>query len=426
MRRLINYIALLAILLAVCSCRPEADLYAPLIIFTEPKAGLVINLPDTIDVVVHITDHTLIRTVVLTLVNKDKIPVIPATTYYPDSMEYYISTSLPLVDKYLASGPYDLLVTVSDGADQKNQYQPIIIKEIPVQLQAYIVVTSQFDFKSTIIKLNPSFEPDTQFVYPHGYWLSAVHSMWEEFFFVSKEPSDLIAFNTETFETEWEMSAAPPRPLITALIPDEELVFSTANGDAGVLAGNGNITLRTQAFDDKTIQWLAADEKYIFAAHVSLSGNIHELTVFSRMTGDIWEQRLISGVIRSLVPIVNKLLVFRQLAGNAEILDYDPVNFVLTELSSLPDENIKSAVKISDSQILILTDQRVISYISESNHFANFKEEPYKFCRYDSLKDEVFLVRDTTLFGFNRNSGDLIEEKTFPEEIMDFQILYNK
>lgn len=426
MRRLINYIALLAILLAVGSCRPEADLYAPLIIFTEPKAGLVINLPDTIDVVVHITDHTLIRTVVLTLVNKDKIPVIPATTYYPDSMEYYISTSLPLVDKYLASGQYNLLVTVSDGKEQKNEYQPIVLKEISVQLEAYFVVTSQFDFKSTIIKLNPSFEPDTQFVYPHGYWLSAVHSMWEEFFFVSKEPSDLIAFNTETFETEWEMAAAPPRPLITALIPDEELVFSTANGDAGILAGNGNITLRTQAFDDKTIQCLVANEKYIFAAHVSLSGNIHELTVFSRMTGDIWEQRLISGEIRSLVPTVNKLLVFLQVADNAEIVDYDPVNFILTELSFLPGENIKSALKISDSQVLVLTDERVISYNPELYQFENFKDQAYKFCRYDPLSDLVFLVRDTTLYGFTRNTGDLLVEKSFPEEIMDFQILYNK
>jgi hypothetical protein len=422
----INFIGLFIILLAFGSCKQDEPMYAPEIIFMEPKAGLVVHLPDTIDVVVQITDYRLIRNVVLTLVNQDKTPVIPATYYHPDSTEYIISTSIPLVDKSLASGDYNLLVTASDGTNQKNQYQSIILREVPVQLQSYFVIISQFDFKSTIIKLNPAFEPDTQFVYPHGYWLSGTQSMWGNFFFVTAEPSDLIAFDAETFETEWEMAAAPPRPLITALIPDNELVFSTANGDAGVLADDGNITLRTQAFDNKTIQCLAANNKYIFAAHVSLNGDIHELTVFSRLTGDIWEQRVISGEIRSMVPIADKLLVFIQLAGIGEIMDYDPGDFILTELSTLPGENIKSAVKISESQVLILTEERVISYNPKINQSTNYKEQAYDFCRYDPVIDEVFLIRDTSLFGFSRNSGDLMEDRSFAEDILDFQILYNK
>ena len=426
MHRAVNFFGLLIILIIFASCKPEEDVYAPQIIFTEPKAGIVVDLPDTINVSVHISDHNLISTVTLTLVNKDKTPVLPSLYYYPDSMEYLINVSIPIIDKSLASGPYNLMVIVSDGQNQKNQFQPIILKEIPVQLQAYFVITAQFDFKSTIIKLDQDFEPDTQFVFPQGYWLSAIHSMWEKFFFVTPEPSDLIAFNPETFETEWNMAAAPPRPLFTALIPDKQLVFSTANGDAGILADDGNISLRTQAFDNKTIQCLAADDKYIFAAHVSLSGNIHELTVFSRLTGDIWEQRLISGEIRSMVPLKAKLLIFIQLAGNVEIMDYDPVNFILTELRMIIGENIKSAEKISENQVFIVTDNRVLDFNPESLNLSDFKEGTYEFCRYDPVNDEVFLVRDTTLSGFSRNNGILMIEKSFPDDIADFQILYNK
>jgi hypothetical protein len=426
MQRAINFIGLLLSLFICGSCKPEEDFYAPEIIFTEPEAGLVVNLPDTIDVSVRMSDHNLIRTVILTLVNEDMTPILPSLYYYPDSMEYSINAAIPLIDKSLASGAYNLMVIVSDGPNQKNQYQPIILKEIPVRLEAYFVITAQFDFKSTIIKLNTAYEPDTQFVFPHGYWLTAVQGMWGEFFFVSPEPSDLTSFNPETFETEWNMAAAPPRPLFTALIPDNELVFSTANGDAGILASDGNISLRTQAFDNKTIQCLAADDKYIFAAHVSLSGDIHELTVFSRLTGDIWEQRLISGEIRSMVPVSNKLLIFLHVAGGVEIQNYDPVNFILTELRFLPGENITSTEKISDNQVLVVTADRVISFNPESNQLENFKDEPYKFCRYDPVNDEVFLVRDTTLFGFSRTNGNLMVKKSFPDNIADFQILYNK
>jgi hypothetical protein len=426
MRCKIIFIVLLGFLLVIGSCKPEEDMYAPEITFTDPVAGHIIDLPDTLDVKVEISDYRVIRTVVLTMVNEEKIPVIAGIYYYPNSTEFSINASLPLNDKSLTSGPYNLLVTVSDGKDQKNKYQQIIIREIPLKLQAYFVITGQFDFKSTIIKLNSAFEPDTQFVFLHGYWLSTIQSLWGEFIFVTNEPSNLIVFNPKTFETEWDMAAAPPRPLITGLVPDQELVFSTANGDAGILSYDGSISLRTQAFNDKAIQCLASDDKYIYAAHVSLGGDIHELTVFSRLTGDIWEQRLISGDIRSLVPVGNKLLVLLQLATNAKILDYDPENFILTELRQLPDENIKSTAKISNSQIFILTEQRVISYNPELNQLANFKDQEYEFCRYDPLNDEVFLVRDTTLSGFNRNNGDLMEEKSFPEKVLDFQILYNK
>lgn len=426
MRPAIIYTALLGLLLVTGSCTQDEDLYAPEIIFTKPAAGYTVDLPDTLDVKVSISDYRIIRTAVLTLVDENNIPVIPGKYYFPDSTDFLIETSLPLIDKTLASGPYNLLVTVSDGNDQKNQYQKIIIQEIPVQLLGYIVVTGQFDFKSTIIKLDPAFETDTQFVFPDGYWLSSIQSLWGEFIFVTNEPSDLIAFNPETFETDWEMAAAPPRPLITALIQDQELVFSTANGDVGVLSNDGDITLRTASYENKTIQCLAADDKNIYAAHVSLSGDIHELTVYSRLSGDIWEQRLVSGEIRSMVPIGDKLMIFMQSQTGAAILEYDPENLTPTEMNFLPDEHIKSTVKISDNQIFLVTQERVITYEPGTNQFTKYKDEPYHFCRYDRLTDIIFLARDNMVYGFDKLTGELKEVKAFTDEVLDFQIIYNK
>jgi len=426
MYRVITFIILFGFFLVIGSCIQEKDMYDPEIIFTAPVAGYVVDLPDTLDIKVEISDAQIIRSVLLTLVNENKIPVIAATWYYPNNPDFFLEASLSLVDKALASGPYNLLVTVSDGINQKNKYRQIIIHEIPLHLKAYIVVTGQTNIKSTIIKLNPAFETDTQFVFPEGYWLSAVQSLWENFFFVSGEPSKLTALNPESFETEWEMAAEPPRPLFTGIFPDKELVFSTANGDAGILSANGIITLRTASQSDKTIQYLAADDQYIYAAHVSLSGNIHELTVYYRVSGNIREQKLLAGEIRSLVPARDKLLVFNQLPTGTGILEYDPEDFILTEMSFLPDESLKSVVKISEGQLFLVTEQRVISYDLANNRFTDFTDQPYNFCRYDPLYDIVFLVRDNMVYGFDRVTGDLMAEKSLPEEVLDFQILYNK
>jgi hypothetical protein len=36
------------------------------------------------------------------------------------------------------------------------------------------------------------------------------------------------------------------------------------------------------------------------------------------------------------------------------------------------------------------------------------------------------MARDSVIYGFNRITGDLEAEKSFSEEVLDFQILYNK
>ena len=422
----LSALILFCILFMLTSCEDEDGFYAPVIVFSEPLADDVIKLPDTIDVKVQISsDHTIIS-VMLTLVNLDKIPVIGGTYFFPDSTDFYLETSLPLVDKNLESGPYKLLVTVSDGSNQKNMYRQIIIHEVPVQLKEYIAVTGQISFQSTIARLNPAFETDTQFVISDGYWLAAVHSRWEKFFFVTREPSTLIALDPESFEQEWEMAAEPPRPLFTGLMCDKELVFSTANGDAGVLSSGGIVILRTAPRQDKTIQCLAADDQYIYASSVSLSGDIRELTIIYRVSGSVRDEKLISGEIRSLIPAAGNVLVFLQIPSGTRILEYVPNDLIITELKLIQDETLQSAVKISEEQLLLLTENRVISYNLSLNQLNVFKDQSYHFCRYDNLSDIVFLVRYNMIYGFDRISGDLKVEKSFPEEVLDFQIVYNK
>src|SRR5512137_110557 len=112
MQRLFSLVSICMIII-LASCQDEDGLYAPDIVFLEPLADDVFELPDTIDVRVQISsDHT-ISSVMLTMVNQDKIPVVAGTYYFPASADFYFETSLPLIDKNLASGPYRLLVTVS-------------------------------------------------------------------------------------------------------------------------------------------------------------------------------------------------------------------------------------------------------------------------------------------------------------------------
>jgi hypothetical protein len=107
-------------------------------------------------------------------------------------------------------------------------------------------------------------------------------------------------------------------------------------------------------------------------------------------------------------------------------MEYVNNDLILRQLNILQNETIRSAVKISDEQFLILTDNGVLSYDLALNRLSSFNDQPYQFGRYDPVLEHVFLVRDSTVFIFDIVTGNLLSEKVFPEKVLDFQILYNK
>ena len=412
--------------LTLGSCLDDEDNQGPEIQFVKPQANTVINLPDTFEVQVKVTDDNLIRMVSLDLVDEDNMPVIQGRYFYPAANEYTLSTNIPLDDKNIKTGPYDLRITADDGNSLVSAYLPLTINEIPQEILGYFVVTRPMSFKSTIDRLGLNFALDSQMVINETRYLSGVNSNYGQLYFVNDEPAVMKAFDPFTFELLWEMDASLPRAWFTDIYNDDQLLFSTDNGDCGVLRDDGEIIVRTAPYDDKTIRCMAANEKYIYAGHRSLNGDINQLTVYYRVTGEIRVQETLSGEILDLVPVGNAVMVFILSNADIRILTYNPEDFTIVSSVMLESELFISAEKISDQEIFILTERAVISYNALNEHFTDFTDEPFEFCRYDRLNDVVFLGKDVRVFSYERMRGNLLTIIPFDEEVVDFQILYNK
>jgi hypothetical protein len=426
MRRLISYFLAGCLFSLVFSCKDDEDGSVPVISFMNPAENYIVYMPDTLEVVASITDDRKITTVTLAIVNEDKTPVIAQEYFYPDSNQFTLHAFLEITDKNLAGGDYQIQVIASDGTNSKNGFRSIRIVEIPVTHEGFIAVTSQTGIKSDIHKLSADHEPDTLFSLNQAQLLSAVKSSWEKFFFISDEPSVLTAYDAVMFEPEWEVNATPPRPEITDIISDEEVIFSTANGDVTILDKNGNIRIRTAAYESKKITKISSDNNYVYAAHISLSGDIRELTVYYRETGEIRDQKLLSGEIRALVAFGGFVFIFMPSGNDILILEYDPEDMILNQVNIIQNQNLGMAVNIAGQEIFLLLDDGVMSYVPYNNNLFSFTTQPYQLCRYDYLNDDVFLVKGKDVFRFDRNSGDLLSQINFQDEVLDFQILYNK
>jgi hypothetical protein len=416
----------LVLILVTWGCDREEDTSDPVIEYIEPEALSVINMPENLLVKAHITDDRRLDMVVLNLLNEDKIPCVMGQYFYPGNRDFNLSASIVLEDKELKTGKYEIQIVASDGTNIKFQYREILIKEIPEYLYGYIALTAPLSFKTNLYRLDPNFEADTQFVIPDTYHLSGVHSTWDEFYFVSDEPSVITAYDVFSLQPGWEIDAVPPRTLFTDIYVDKELLFSTANGDAAIVSKYGSVVVRTPVYPEMTMQCLSADENYIYASHQSLSGAIHQLTVYYRVTGVQMDERQLPEVILDLAPLDKTVLVFMDAAPGFKWIEYNPQDFTLTDVGMLENESLLAVEKISEYRMFLITERCVMVYNYLTGQLSDYTDQPVDFCRYDPNSGIVFLGRDKTVTGIDLLTGMQVEEISFPDQVVDFHILYVK
>lgn len=425
MRGVVLIVNLLFFVFLFPFCKDKEDAQPPVITFLEPGEHFIVTLPDTIMVVAKINDDKNITVVEVSVVNDLGIPVATGGFYYPETPYFMVTSYLALTDKAIPGGNYSIKVTASDYYNITNAYRTIILNEIPKALQAYVAITASLPFESRITKMDTEFIIDTSFVFPKGFHLSGLLSLWDQFFFITPEPSVFYAFNSNDFELLYEFPAWLPRMEFSAILTDFEVLYSTMSGDAGILNSSGQIVVNTEPQTDKTIQCFAADENYMYAEMISPNGNIRELTVFYRGTGGIRAQRQFQQDIVALQPLLGKAVVISNSGVKTVFSEFDPENLLLTELKSIAQEEINSTLKISEDDILVLTGARVLKYAYSTNFIEEYLPGGYNFGRYDEVNDRLYMAKDSLIEIFN-SALSIPVIISFDEPLMDFHLVFTK
>lgn len=422
----ISRLLLPLIIIFLHACKDTWDYSPPVIHVFQPQAGYSLNVPDTLLIKGEVQDDRIIRSVTVALLNQDKIPVAAPRYFYPESSYFKLNTSLIIADKTLKSGSYNLAVTASDGYQVKNSYVTLSVNETPYTLLGYLAVTAPLSFISAINIMDIAFKTDTTIIFPKTFRASGINNLWDQFYFVSEIPGVIHTFSTDSWELLRQYAAAPPRPEFTGLWIDGQTIFSTLNGDAGILNRYGDLILRSPPMSSKSMQNIAADDKFIYAEHVSLDGAETELTVFYRVTGMLRVQLLIKQDIACLIPYKGKVLLLANAPGQGIISDYDPGSMKLTELLRLNQVKIISAIKIDDQFFIILTDTKVLLYDNVNNKVSDYMNSAYLFGRFDSVNKYLYLVNGQVLDVIYLQTSALLHQEVFDNKIVDFHIIYNK
>ncbi len=426
MKQLSVIICLTTCLLATVTCNEEEDSLPPVITITAPADNESFFLPDTVKVTAEVTDETNISVVEVSLLDDQNVPVASGGFFYPDTTNFDVISYLDLSDKSIESGTYRIKVTASDYYNITNSYREIFLNEVPRSLIGYIAVTASLPFETRIRRLSPDLVLDTVYTIPEGFLLSSVHSLWEQFYLITPEPSMMRSLSTVTFEDLWEFPAQLPRPYFTEIISGDQLFFSTANGDAGILNESGQIILRTTVQEGYTMDCMAVSDQYLFAEVVSLSGSYRFFNVYYRSSGQLRIQKNLADDIKIIFAEDEKAIIFTESEGHNGIDVFDPEEMVMTNLTSYAPQLILSGLEFSPGEFLICTDQQVLRYDYQANSLSVYLPRTFSHGRYDPLSDVLFFISGSQLERFRGATSASLGTLGFDEPVLDFQIVYNK
>ncbi|MCD4737413.1 MAG: hypothetical protein K8R53_15320, partial [Bacteroidales bacterium] len=200
----LKWLLVLLLLLVLSGCRKKEEIRDPQIVYSLPVEGAIYFVPDTIRVEATIKSDRNILQVKLVLVNEGFIPVDLSYSFNPGKTYYTLNFNYPVTNENIESGFYYMKIFVEDEKTTKSGYQPIEMNTQPPELSSVIVISENQDGVG-ILRLNPqdltvNMVEQIQVDYAD----SEINSKNDHLYIAGKFSMNLMAYNLETGQTEWE------------------------------------------------------------------------------------------------------------------------------------------------------------------------------------------------------------------------------
>jgi hypothetical protein len=329
-------------------------------------------------------------------------------------------------DEMLQSGQYYILINASDGKHTNLEYVPISINELEKVVNGYLVVEDVGSFETRISYLTPELTADTSFVLPFNYSTSAIDHVYEQLYFISPEPSQLIAYPLRKSEIEWSIQAALPYPSFNDPIVDNGTIIGSGNGDVVIYDQDGGIVVKTDPVLNHKVEQLAVNKDFIVCELVSLSGFNHYLYTYYRETGGLHRSRSIGGDITAVLTIGKEFLVTIFDGLNTDLLSLEPVENILTVERYLDNMNIKGMEKVNQHTALLYTDEEIYVYDHYYDSFFPYVDVAASGIQFDSVRSTILYYDNEGIGFYSFPDAVFLGYSALDGLVRDFHVIYNK
>lgn len=135
----LRILALLSLLSLLGGCRKEKDVDPPRVAILLPGNGMSLQVPDTLLVQVEVSDEREVKSLSISLLDQNGVPVAKPITVAVNSESAVITRELAITNERLPSGTYTLSAVASDGENRSSAFRNIQVQAAPLRLRALFI-----------------------------------------------------------------------------------------------------------------------------------------------------------------------------------------------------------------------------------------------------------------------------------------------
>jgi hypothetical protein len=408
------------------SCNKEGDEPLPVIQFLTPSSNSQFSVGDTIMVRAIITDEQMIRTVSVHIVNADFIPVTNLISINVDDAEYELNIPLVIDNEDIISGEHYIRVIATDKHNYKVKFQSIFISGIEKVTIGYIAITRKSVSVSAIHLLNRGFSFDSVFDITSDYLLSEVNPTAGQFYYVTPNPSKIIALDAMGFEEQWSTVASPPHAEFTATDVMGHLYIASANGNIWGYTAQGFTPFITNGWNEYIPDQIAVNPDFLLAEQEARSGLNRFIVAYYTTSGYETNKLLVSDDITGISRAGDAFLISAWDGLNTTISLLEPEEMTFTPLKYVEGVRYKGIERVDDHSFLLYSDEQVSRFDLTFNMLVPLFPTSVSDIVFDELAHYIFVVNEYGVEVYEYPYGSYATTIVFDKPVLGFHVLYNK
>ncbi len=412
------------------SCKRDKDNEAPNITVSKPYENQQFSVYDTITIKAIIGDETVVEQVDFTITDDNKVPVQPTTSLFFSQKDVSITSYIHITNKNLSSGNYYLWIRATDGTNIRNKYIRIFIYELERKLDQVFVFGYADTTTINVYTLDSNILIKA-FDYHSDYCATAINSEFGILYSCGKFYGNLFAFNTSDYSTLWGIPVVsnPPFPFFNDIFYCNKLLYTSFyNGFVRGYDLNGSVKYAAIAPNNIIPDKIYAKGNFLFCDHSLVSGSNRIFGLYYLVSGASKQQ------ISSTMKVVtiseqsnNSIFVFGNENYQGKIYLYDIDGNGWWESHPVPSGSIFDVAVIDNNNFLIAHTNGIYHYDYSMNSLTLFKAgNAFSKIKFDSVSQELYVVSGNEIIVYNYPDGTFFKSYSIPNQILDFQLLYNK
>jgi hypothetical protein len=419
------------ILIQFSNCKKSENKSVPTIIIFSPAQNSTFNVLDTMKIIADVSDYNQLKSINISLVNENLIPVISPIFILPKSNSYKINIDYVIDDIHLSSGKYYILIIATNDYNSRKEYVNISLSEVEKQFESLIVITETGNNKLGINAIDTGFDLQELFTIESDYSSSIINSFYRQLFICGQNITNLNVLNIDKGKIDWSLEPIIYQPMHDfncMFMKDNILYLAFSYKYINGYNQNGTIKFTAQApitqlptnpvrFGD----YVAVNLKSKTAAN----GNI---VAYYYISGAERHSFIAFNDVLNIFPLDDySIISFEEANGSNLIKTYNFEDIYSNTDFTLPDGKINCIAHIDEDNFLIAYQNSIYSYNYYHNS-TNLYIDNISATKmvYEKLNSRIFITDSDKIFIYDYSSASLVAEVPLAQNILGINLLYNK